>query len=74
MASLTGDRCAEACGEDEVVQDNKLCVCDAEPLLHEDETHCVWKSECQRATEKDGTTTCLSSETCPEGTKLSTDD
>ena len=73
VASLTGDRCAEACGEDEVVQDNKLCVCDAEHLLHEDETHCVWKSECQRATEKDGTTTCLSSETCPEGTKLSTD-
>ena len=51
-----------------------MCVCDSESIIHEDGTRCIRKSKCQRAIEKDGRTTCLASETCPEGTKLSTDE
>ena len=71
--SLIGDKCDESCGENEAPNDKNVCVCDSESIIHEDGTRCIKKSKCQRAIEKDGTTVCLASETCPEGTKLSTD-
>ena len=48
-------------------------MCDAEHVLHEDGTHCVEKTDCRRVIEKEGTLICVTAETCPEGTKLSTD-
>ena len=73
VVSFTGNKCDESCGENEAPNDKKVCVCDSESIIHEDGTRCIKKSKCQRAIEKDGTTVCLASETCPEGTKLSTD-
>ena len=74
VLSLTEEQCLESCGENEAPNNEKVCVCDSESIIHEDGTRCVRKSDCPRATEKDEVIVCLASETCPEGTKLSTDE
>ena len=74
VASLTGDRCANSCGENEVAEDGKLCVCDKDSIIHEDGTHCVKRTECQRTFSKNGVSVCLAAEVCKGDLKLSLND
>ena len=74
VVSFTGDTCEQSCGDNETPDINKMCVCDELSIIHEDGDRCVKRTECPRAFSKNGVPVCLAAETCPEGTKLSTDE
>ena len=49
------------------------CGCDSKSVQHEDGDRCVPLETCARTFQTEDVLVCLASETCPEGTKLSTD-